>query len=108
MLCKHPEECCCNMTFYNGKIYCDNTEGFCHLHDEFPPYTQADRIRSMTNEELADFFFESPEIEFEVCEYCKNFGGRMSDTPCKHDMGLCYVADKNEAFKKWLQQPCKD
>ena len=70
--------------------------------------TNADKIRSMTNDELADFFFESPEIEFEVCEYCKNFGGRMSDTPCKHDMGLCYVADKNEAFKKWLQQPYKE
>lgn len=70
--------------------------------------TNADKIRSMTNDELADFFFESPEIEFEVCEYCKNFGGHMSDTPCKHDMGLCYVADKNEAFKKWLQQPYKE
>lgn len=70
--------------------------------------TNADYIRSMTNDELADFFFESPEIEFEICEYCKNFGGHASSTPCKHDMGLCYVADKNEAFKKWLQQPYKD
>lgn len=72
------------------------------------PLTNADKIRSMTNDELADFFFESPKIEFEVCEYCKNFGGHMSDVPCKHDMGLCFIPDKNEAFKKWLQQPYKE
>lgn len=67
--------------------------------------TNADRIRTMTDDELADFFFESPEIEFEVCVYCKNFGGHMSDTPCKCDYGRCYIPDKNEAFKKWLKQP---
>ena len=69
--------------------------------------TNADRIRAMTDEELADFFFESPEIEFSVCEYCKNFGGHTSDTPCKHDLGRCNVSDKNEAFKEWLQQPAE-
>lgn len=67
--------------------------------------TNADRIRAMSDEELADFFFESPEIEFTVCEYCQYFGGHTSDTPCKHDMGRCFVSAKNEAFKKWLKQP---
>lgn len=58
MYCKHPEEACCNMTFYHGKIYCDNIEGFCYLHDELPPHTNADRIRNMSNNELADFLYD--------------------------------------------------
>ena len=58
MYCKHPEEVCCNMTFYGGKIYCDNQEGFCHLHDPFPPYTNADKIRDMSNDKLADFLYD--------------------------------------------------
>lgn len=58
MYCKHPEEQCVNMTFYGGKIYCDNQDGFCHLHDQFPPYTNADKIRDMDNDELADMLFE--------------------------------------------------
>ena len=71
------------------------------------PQTNADRIRAMSDEELADFFFESPEIEFTVCEYCEYFGGHTSDTPCKHDIGRCFVSAKNEAFKKWLKQPAE-
>lgn len=73
--------------------------------EDYDKKTNADRIRSMSNDELADFFFESPEIEFEVCEYCKYFGGHTSDTPCKHDMGLCLIPAKNKAFKEWLKQP---
>lgn len=52
-LCKHPEEACCNMTFYRGETYCDNPNGFCGLHDELPPHTNADRIRAMSDRELA-------------------------------------------------------
>jgi len=70
--------------------------------------SNADRIRTMSDEELADFFFESPEIEFAVCEYCQYFGGHTNDTPCKHDMGRCFVPAKNEAFKKWLKQPVEE
>lgn len=83
-------------------------DGVCLEFDEVKNMTNADRIRAMTDEELADFFFESPEIEFEVCEYCEYFGGHTSDTPCKHDMGRCFIPSKNEAFKKWLQQPCEE
>ena len=72
-----------------------------------PVPTNADRLRAMSDEELADLFFESPEIEFTVCEYCQYFGGHTSDTPCKHDMGRCFVSAKNEAFKKWLKQPAE-
>jgi hypothetical protein len=67
--------------------------------------TNADKIRAMTDDELADFFYESPEAEFGICYYCKNFGGAGGPEPCKSSYGLCVVEDKNEAFKKWLKQP---
>ena len=70
--------------------------------------TNADRIRAMSHEELADFFYESPEAEFGICYYCKNFGGADSPEPCKTHYGRCVVEDKNEAFKKWLKQPAKE
>lgn len=69
--------------------------------------TNADRIRAMTDDELADFFYESPEAEFGICYYCKNFGGAGRPEPCKTSHGCCVIEDKNEAFKKWLKQPIK-
>ena len=67
--------------------------------------TNADRIRAMTDDELADFFYGSPEEEFAICYYCKNFGGVGSPEPCKTPHGCCEVEAKNEAFKKWLKRP---
>ena len=90
----------CPMQYGYKVEECNHTD--CPYRTE--PITNADRIRAMSDEELADFFFESPEIEFTVCEYCEYFGGHTSNTPCKHDMGRCFVPSKNEAFKKWLKQ----
>ena len=67
--------------------------------------TNSGRIRAMTDDQLADFFYGSPEEEFGICYYCKNFGGAGSPEPCKSQYGACIVEDKNEAFKKWLKQP---
>lgn len=75
--------------------------------DEVAPVTNADRIRAMTDEELADFFYGSPEEEFGICYHCVNFGGASSSEPCKTQHGMCEVEAKNEAFKKWLKQPVK-
>jgi hypothetical protein len=99
---------------YNKDDYCDHSENCdgCNVWvkgkggKEVP--ANADRIRAMSDEELADFFFESPEIEFTVCEYCEYFGGHTSDTSCKHDMGRCFASAKNEAFKRWLKRPAKE
>lgn len=57
MYCKHPEDLCSNMTFYNGRTYCDNQENFCHLYDESPIYTNSDCIRDMEDEDLAELLF---------------------------------------------------
>ena len=70
--------------------------------------TNADRIRAMSDEELADFFYESPEVEFGICYYCINFGGSGSPEPCKTRHGMCEVEAKNKAFKKWLAQPTNE
>ena len=67
--------------------------------------TNADKIRAMTDDELADFFYGSPEEEFGICSYCKNFCGAGAPEPCNTPHGCCVVEDKNEAFKKWLKQP---
>lgn len=90
----------CNAVYRSSR--CAAYRDKCGLGD---PKTNADSIRAMSDEELADFFFESPQIEFTVCEYCQYFGGHTSDTPCKHDMGRCLISAKNEAFKKWLKLP---
>ena len=70
--------------------------------------TNADRVRAMTDDELADFFYESPEVEFGICYYCQNFGGAGSPEPCKTSHGMCEIEAKNVAFKKWLKQPIKE
>lgn len=102
----NPKEICNHIENGNLAEWCNAWR--IAAKEALQPKTNADRIRAMSDEELADFFFESPEIEFTVCEYCQYFGGHTSDTPCKHDMGRCFISAKNEAFKKWLKQPAEE
>ena len=87
-LCKHPEEVCCNMTLYRGEIYCNNPNGFCSLHDELPPNTNADRIRAMSDEELA-----------EIIACPKGLFDRMD---CFDDNRDC-----EDCALEWLKQPAE-
>lgn len=70
------------------------------------PFNNADRIRVMMDDEMADFLVLSPEVEFSICRLCK-YG---NPTPAD-DRGQClapHACDSNaraEAFKKWLKQP---
>ena len=91
-LCKHPDEVCCNMTLYHGKVYCDDIDGFCHLHDEPPPPTNADHIRSMTDEELAKRCSHTcpPGDKWKSCDGC--------------DSGE--VDECEKCWLDWLKQPC--
>ena len=63
--------------------------------------TMFDRIKAMSEDELADFFFESPEIEFGLCAYCENFNGAGNPEPCSSI--YCDIGCKNKAFKKYLR-----
>lgn len=102
----------CNGTKERDECSCGGDRAKCNFYPEVREkakkepeniITNADYIRAMTDDELADFFFESPEVEFGICYYCKNFGGAGSPEPCKTYDGRCVVKDKNEAFKKWLK-----
>lgn len=87
--CKHPEEVCCSMTLYHGKVYCDNTNGFCQLYDEPLPETNADHIRGMEDEELAVF------LEQEALQKCP-----CPTKNCEPSCGNCIL--------NWLRQPYKE
>lgn len=75
---------------YRHKCY---TEEFCKCHK---PQTKADRIRSMTDEELADEFM----TRLVLCQYCEY-------------QNECETAEDVAAYKcregivKWLQQPAE-
>ena len=100
-------------TIDSGKDYIK--EKVKELHEEMPPgsveqvfekdfeLTNFEYVKNMSEDELANFFYGSPEEEFGICFYCKNFGGFASPEPCKTANGSCYLEDKKEAFKKWLK-----
>lgn len=83
--CKYPNEVCANMTVLNGNTYCDSVP--CSLKDELPKQTNADRIRAMSDEELAEFA-----SHYISCGYCdvKTIGGGCGNG-CKKNL------------LKWLQ-----
>lgn len=90
-ICKYPESVCPHMTVLKGKSYCDATP--CQLTGELPKKSNADRIRSMTDEELAKFLAD--------CSDCAS----------------CYLDEPNncgteetcaKAFLEWLKQPVEE
>lgn len=60
--------------------YCDSVP--CSLKDELPKQTNADRIRSMTDEELADFLeeVENGDLDYPItfCELCEKDGNTLN------------------------------
>lgn len=52
--CKYPNEACANMKFFRGNTYCDSVP--CVLKEELPKPSNADKIRAMSDEELAELF----------------------------------------------------
>lgn len=68
--CKYPNEVCANMTMLNGTAYCDSVP--CSLKDEVPKKTNADKIRAMTDEELAGFLHDYVNHTCSYCKECKS------------------------------------
>lgn len=91
--CKYPNEVCANMTVLNGETYCGSVP--CSLKDELPKQTNADRIRNMTDEELAEFLLNF--WSKTVCDYCTKF---IEDRPCNHEC--------EKGFFEWLQAEVKE
>lgn len=90
--CKYPNEVCANMTVLNGVTYCGSVP--CSLKDELPQQTNADRIRSMSDEELAkeNVYFVSELVAKEGLRYT-GLDGHYYRTG----------AEVVEANMKWLQ-----
>ncbi len=63
--------------------------------DNFKPMTNADRIRNMTNKELADFLASNP-----VCENCQYHNGLRCefDNVCVKDFAAAMALE-------WLRSP---
>ena len=63
------------------------------------PQTNADRIRAMSDEELAEWIRNG--ISSDSCDYCKHNNFHCDGTPCM---------DKSEAetIIEWLRQPAKE
>lgn len=94
-----------------SSYYIDNVVAWLAEYFEIveKPKTNADRIRAMTDEELAEFICLSPEMEFDVCRFCQYGNPTPMDDrgECLYDMGRCYAVARAEAMKKWLQQPAE-
>lgn len=77
--------------------------------DEVSAATNADYIRSMTDEELAKEFVLAGEFENRVCFCCEYFKClRNKDGYCVYKHGRCNMDARLEAYKKWLQQPAEE
>lgn len=104
MKCKfeHDEDCC---NSGSPQYMCKCKPDVCN---SAVLMSNADRIRSMPDEELADFLILSPEMEFDVCRFCE-YGNMSGDDRgiCLTKDGICRAESNCKAFKKWLKQPAK-
>lgn len=91
--CKYPDSVCTNMTLLHGMAYCDSVP--CSLRDELPKSTNADRVRAMSDEDLAEWILmEIPKIVEEPI-WCDSH----CEDSCDHE---------RECVKIWLQQPAPE
>ena len=96
MKCKYPESVCGNMTVLNGVAYCDSVP--CILKEELPPMTNADRIRAMSDAELAEAL-QVRSID-SICDIVCTGSCRAYGTLYKSSEEVC-----KDIILRWLQQP---
>lgn len=98
--CKYPESVCPHMTVLKGTLHCDTTP--CQLMGEFLRQSNAERIREMTDEELAKFL-----SEFSACQICEHFDRELDR--CGANGGFLCVKEYAEAIiGDWLNQPVEE
>ena len=89
--CKYPNEACANMKFFHGNTYCDSVP--CVLKEESPKPSKADKIRAMSDEELAKFFV----AELPSCKDCSE---------PETELGFC-SKKCDSLYLRWLQSEVK-
>ena len=98
--CKYPNIICSHMMTFKGKTYCSATP--CQLTGELPKQSNADRIRGMTDGDLAKFL-----SEFSACKICEQFDKRLDR--CGADNHFVCVKEYAEAIiGDWLKQPVEE
>ena len=94
MICKFNHEGdCCNS---------DATQYMCKCKmpcDTIIPITNADNIRSMNDEELAEWIRNG--ISSDACDYCDYNNGYCDGSPCR-------IKSEADIIIEWLQHPAKE
>lgn len=98
--CKYTESVCPHMTVLKGKSYCDATP--CQLTGELPKQSNADRIRGMGDEELAEFL-----SVFNACKVCKQFDKNTGQCN-EFSKFLCTKEYEKLVIYEWLKQPVEE
>lgn len=75
-----------------------------HLPDATKMVTNADRIRSMNDEELATEITKNPSIPCRMCEY---YNHKLGHCDARRDF-VCVTAYAEALALDWLKQPIKD
>lgn len=89
---------------YRLQFETDNKELFLLMQEtarrcvDGKPQTNADSIRAMTDEELADWMYNG--ISTDPCDYCEYNNGHCDGSPCRGK------ADA-ETIIEWLQRPAE-
>lgn len=87
------------------KMFCtEKAEDRCYSYPNcdhcgaYRAYTNADRIRAMSDEELAALIYNG--ISSDPCDYCEN-SGYCDGAPCKGKAS-------EEIIAEWLKQPAEE
>lgn len=99
-ICKYPESICPHMTVLKGKSYCDATP--CQLTGELPKQTFGDKIRGMTDEELARFL-----SEFSACNICEQFDKRLDRCGAGNHF-VCVKEYAEAIIGDWINKPVEE
>ena len=88
--CKHIDRCMSEASFL-GQVFDPDYDGE-HSCPEFDTFTNADRIRTLSDEELAEFLGE-----YRFCDIC--------DEGCD---ACTYHGDCGKRLLDWLKQPAEE
>ena len=90
------EKTCYNCGTPITKEYCEKWPVVCEHWTAKPTPTNAEHIRSMSDEELAEVIYNG--ISSDPCDYCKRNNLHCDGSPCRGNA-------HTEIIVEWLQQP---